>query len=54
MFSKKFKNELRRHMNKGYKLGKAKVNMIVYWKSEDAQEETRILLAEIALVERKY
>ena len=42
-FSKQFLNTIESVKQKGYHLKEAKVNFIVYWKKEDAENESRII-----------
>lgn len=49
-YSKKFKNELENHFNKGFILQKAKIDLIVHWKKEDRDDETKIILPEVHLI----
>lgn len=46
-FSKQFLNTIESVKQKGYHLKQAKVNFIVYWKKEDAECESKILLPEV-------
>lgn len=47
MFSGKFKEEMTKYVNKGYKPFAAKVNHLLFWKQEDIENETLILLPQI-------
>ncbi len=49
IFSKKFRTDLENHINRGYKLSGAKARYIVYWKSEDEEIDTKILLPIVEL-----
>lgn len=46
-FSKQFLNTIESAKQKGYELKEAKVNFIIYWKKEDAEEEVKIVLPEL-------
>ncbi|MEO8111394.1 MAG: 3'-5' exonuclease, partial [Ginsengibacter sp.] len=46
-FSKQFLNTIETQNKKGYHLKQAKVNFIVYWKKEGADQESKIILPEI-------
>jgi ATP-dependent DNA helicase RecQ len=48
-FSKGFNSKFNTYISKGYKPYKAKVNFIIYWKSENNQNEAKIILPEIVL-----
>ncbi len=48
-FSSKCKGEMQRYLDKGYRISKASVNMIVYWKQQDRDDETLVVLPEIEL-----
>ncbi len=48
-FSSKCKSEMQRYLDKGYRISKASVNMIVYWKQQDRDDETLVVLPEIEL-----
>jgi len=48
-FSKQFLKTIESVKKKGYHLRRAKVNFIVYWKKEDAERETKIILPELYL-----
>jgi ATP-dependent DNA helicase RecQ len=43
-FSKQFINTIEMQRQKGYHLKQAKVNFIVYWKKEDTEQESKIIL----------
>ena len=47
LFSAKFKNELKTYVEKGYKPLSAKVNNILFWKQEDREKETLIVLPQL-------
>ena len=47
LFSTKFKNEIQKYMEKGYKPLSAKVNHILFWKQEDSEKETLIVLPQL-------
>jgi ATP-dependent DNA helicase RecQ len=46
-FSKKFLETIQTQEGKGYELKSAKVNFIVYWLKEDAEQEVKIILPEL-------
>jgi len=46
-FSRQFLNTIEEVKQKGYRLNEAKVNFIVYWKKEDAEQEIKIILPEL-------
>ena len=46
-FSKQFLNTIEFVKKKGYHLKQAKVNFIVYWKKEDKEQESKIILPEL-------
>ncbi len=46
-FSKQFVGQIESMKEKNYELKSAKVNFIVYWKKEDSEEETQIILPEL-------
>jgi ATP-dependent DNA helicase RecQ len=46
-FSKQFLNLIESEKQKGYHLKQAKVNFIVYWKKEDADQEVKIIFPEL-------
>ncbi len=46
-FSKHFLNTIEAVKQKGFHLKKAKVNFIVYWRKEDAEQEAKIILPEL-------
>ncbi len=50
-FSKSFKERLNQYRDKGYVLHDAKVHMVVFWKSEDMDEEVRIVMPIIRMKE---
>jgi ATP-dependent DNA helicase RecQ len=52
-FSRQFINVIETQKQKGYHLKKAKVNFIVYWKKEDAEYESKIILPELVF-EKNY
>ncbi len=47
LFSAKFKNDIQIYMEKGYKPLSAKVNHILFWKQEDSEKETLIILPQL-------
>lgn len=46
-FSKQFNEKIESMKAKNYKLKRAKVNFIVYWKKEDTEQEVKIILPEL-------
>jgi len=46
-FSRQFLNTIETQKQKGFYLKHAKVNFIVYWKKEDAEQESKIILPEL-------
>lgn len=52
-FSKKFIAEIEMQSKKGYDLKLAKVNFMLYWLKEGAEEEINIILPEVLFVKRK-
>lgn len=52
VFSKAFKERLRLYEKQGYSLHSAKVNAVLYWKSEDHEDETKVLMPMVKLVEK--
>jgi ATP-dependent DNA helicase RecQ len=46
-FSRQFLTTIETQKQKGYHLKQAKVNFIVYWKKEDAKQESKIILPEL-------
>ncbi len=52
-FSKQFLNTIESVKQKGYHLKEAKVNFIVYWKKEDAENESKIILPELYFERRR-
>ncbi len=46
-FSKQFLNTIETHKQKGYQLKEVKVNFILYWKKEGAEQEIKIILPEV-------
>lgn len=48
-YSQKFKTVLQEHFDKGFKIAAAKINFIVYWKDEDKQKESKIVLPSLLL-----
>jgi ATP-dependent DNA helicase RecQ len=51
VFSKSFKEEIKNQMEKGFVFRDAKVNMVVYWKSEDEEDEVKIVMPILRLEE---
>ncbi len=50
IFSAKFKEEMKKFTDRGYKPFSAKVNHILYWKQEDREDETLIVLPQLEFV----
>lgn len=48
-YSKKFRAALQERYNRGFKITAAKVNFVVYWKDEDKQKESKIILPSLVL-----
>lgn len=48
-FSQKFQDHLNDYTRKGFKIAKAQVNFIVYWKDEATSRESKIILPELVL-----
>jgi ATP-dependent DNA helicase RecQ len=48
-YSQKFKTVLHEHFDKGFKIAAAKINFIVYWKDEEKQKESKIVLPSLLL-----
>jgi len=46
-FSKQFLSTIETQKQKGFHLKQAKVSFIVYWKKEDAAQESKIILPEL-------
>ena len=46
-FSKQFNQVVSTHGKNGYRIRRARVNFIVYWKKEDSDQEYRIVLPEV-------
>jgi len=46
-FSRQFLNTIETQKQEGYHLKQAKVNFIVYWKKEDAAQESKVILPEL-------
>ncbi|WP_423129967.1 RecQ family ATP-dependent DNA helicase [Gaoshiqia sp. Z1-71] len=46
-FSKKFLESIETQVKRGYRLKRAKVNFIVYWREEDTGQEVKIVLPEL-------
>jgi ATP-dependent DNA helicase RecQ len=51
VFSKSFKDEIKKRLEKGFVFRDAKVNMVVYWKSEDREDEVKIVMPILRLEE---
>ncbi|MDW7668742.1 MAG: RecQ family ATP-dependent DNA helicase [Bacillota bacterium] len=52
-FSKSFKEEIKNQLDKGFVFRDARVNMVVYWKSEDEEEEVKIVMPTLRLEENE-
>ena len=50
LFSSKFKNEIQTYIEKGYKPFSAKVNHILFWKEENKEKETLIVLPQLTFI----
>ncbi|MDD2495651.1 MAG: hypothetical protein PHE29_10725, partial [Tissierellia bacterium] len=50
VFSGKFKEEMKKYINKGYRPFKARVNHLLFWKQEDLDFETLIVLPHLELI----
>ncbi|WP_222431139.1 hypothetical protein [Pedobacter suwonensis] len=48
-YSQKFKNILQERFDQGFKIAAAKINFIVYWKDEEKQKESKIVLPSLLL-----
>lgn len=46
-FSTQFANQIESIQQRGYELKRAKVNFIVYWQKEGAENEAKIILPEL-------
>ena len=47
-FSKQFVNQIESMNQKNYKLKRAEVNFIIFWKKENAEREVKIILPELS------
>jgi ATP-dependent DNA helicase RecQ len=52
IFSKKFKNELQSYLNRGYAFSIARVRHVVFWKQENTEADTRVMLPIIELTKK--
>jgi ATP-dependent DNA helicase RecQ len=52
-YSQKFKDVLKDRQAKGFKITEAKVNLIIYWKDEVKEKESKIILPQILLKKQK-
>ena len=50
VFSGKFKEEMRKYISRGYRPLSAKVNHILFWKQEDCEHETTIVLPQLEFI----
>jgi len=50
LFSARFKNEIQTYMEKGYKPYSAKVNHILFWKEENKEKETLVVLPQLTFI----
>jgi len=48
-YSQKFKTILQERFDQGFKIAAAKINFIVYWKDEEKQKESKIVLPSLLL-----
>lgn len=53
IFSASFKQEIGKHIIKGYKPLSAKVNHILFWKQQDLEDETLIVLPQLEFIKDK-
>jgi len=53
VFSKSFKEEIKNQIEKGFVFRDAKVNMVVHWKSEDEEDEVKIVMPILRLEEKE-
>jgi ATP-dependent DNA helicase RecQ len=49
-YSQQFNETLKVYFDKGFRVAKAKVNFMVYWKDEDKQKEVIVVLPRLLLV----
>ncbi|PIF01182.1 MAG: ATP-binding protein [Maribacter sp.] len=49
-FSTKFKKEIIKNENQGFKLSEANINYMVYWKKEELEDEILIILPELKFI----
>ncbi len=50
IFSANFKQEMRKCMVKGYKPLSARINHVLYWKQEDREDVTLIVLPQLEFI----
>ena len=50
IFSASFKQDMKKHTIRGYKPLSAKVNHILFWKQEDRENETLIVLPQLEFI----
>lgn len=48
-YSQKFRDALKEHSEKGFRIAEAKVNYVVYWKDEAKDKESKIILPQLLL-----
>ena len=53
IFSVKFREEMKKYIDKGYNPLSARVNHILYWKQEDREDETLIVLPQLEFIKTK-
>ena len=51
-FSKAFKEKVADYKNRGFKLVRSRINLIIHWKKQDTENEIKILLPEVKLSRR--
>lgn len=44
LFAKRFRDTLKQHHEKGYRISHAEVNFVVMWRNPDTGKESRIVL----------
>ena len=49
-YSQQFNETLKGYFEKGFRIAKAKVNFMIYWKDEDKQKEVIVVLPKLLLV----
>lgn len=50
IFSNRFKKQIAYHKSKGYHISKARVNYIIYWRQEDAEQDIKVVFPEVEFV----